>query len=68
MKQITINTISDQVVLFLHQNAYSEKDLSKELNISPQTISNRIKMNNFRFDETRAIKSLFNRYNLKLIV
>lgn len=68
MKKLTINTISDQVILFMHQKAFSEKYLSKELDISPDTASRRIKFNDWRFDEIRAIKRIFKRYDLSLVV
>ena len=58
MKQIKINNFTDIVILFMYQDGWTENDLANKLDISPQTISNRIKYKDWRFDELRILKKL----------
>jgi len=64
--ELQIKTISDQVVLFKHQKGYNDLMIADKLQISPQTVSKRIDMNDWRFDEIRGLKSLFRIYGLTL--
>lgn len=68
MHLIQINTVSDQLTLFMLQFSYNELMIAKELDISPQTVSSRLYTNQWLFDEIRAIRRLFKRYNLDLFV
>lgn len=68
MNLIQINTVSDQLTLFMLKFSYNEKMIAKELDISPQTVSARLHTNDWRRDEISAIIRLFKRYRLDLFV
>jgi len=62
---IQINTISDQLILFMHQYALDEKYIAERIKLSPQALSRRIKMNSWRFWEIESLKRLFSEYKYK---
>ena len=68
MTQIKINTVSDQVWLFMLQYSYTEKMIANQLNISPKTVSTRLHTNEWLRDEMRLLKRLFKRFKLDLII
>lgn len=67
MKPLTIESVSDQVILFMYKYAYDEKYIAVELEMSPQTVSQRIKLNDWRNDEKRALRRLFRKFGVVLI-
>lgn len=67
MKPLQINTISDQVVLFMRQKCYNEILLAKELDVSPQTISRLIHTDDWHIDQIRALKRIFASRGVKLV-
>lgn len=61
MKKLQIINTSDKVVQFMHQDGWDVKQIAKDVDMSPQTFSRRIKLNDWLFDEIRALKRLFAR-------
>lgn len=68
MNLIKINTVSDQLCLFMLQYSYTEKMIANEIDISPQTVSSRLRTNEWLRDEIRLLKRLFRRFKLDLII
>lgn len=68
MRELRIETISDQVSLFMQQFAYTEEYLAERMKISPQVFSDRKKMSNWRFWEIESLKKIFKERGIILIV
>jgi len=51
----------------MHKYVYTENYIAKALQISPQTVSRRIHTDSFTFDEIRALKRIFAKYDLELV-
>ena len=59
MKILKIETISDQVKLFMHKQGYNEILLANELDVFPQELSRRIDADDWNFDLKRGLKRIF---------
>ena len=65
MKTQAIDTTTKKIKIFQIDFAYDDKHIAEKLDISPQTLSRRFKMNIWLFDEVRAIKNMFKDHNVK---
>jgi len=61
------NTIARQVWMFMFDYSYNETMIAGELDCSPQTVSRGISLNCFTFDQIRALKRLFKKYDEELV-